>query len=336
MTRVAVLGDINIDVLMPVPAYPQPGGEAITQGLITSVGGSAANTAITLAKLGSAVRMIGRVGRDPWGEMALAALDACGVDAALVQRDGQAPTGMMFTPVTPDGERTMFGQRGANARTDPAEIGAGALAGARFLHLSGYALLEPPQRDAALTVVALAQKAGLPIGLDTAWLPAFRVPGQILQLLPHLAICVSGLEEATQLSGGGTAEAAAMRLVEAGAALVGLKMGRRGCLLADRSGITSVPPFQAESVDSTGAGDAFSAGLIYGFLKGLSLPAAGVLANALGSLAVGVWGAGISLPGREEAMQLLEGSMLAAEGEHKKWLEEARSSLENTWPLPSA
>lgn len=325
--KVAVLGDINIDVIMPIAAYPQPGGEAITDGLLTSVGGSAANTAITLAKLGIAVRMIGRVGRDPWGEMALEALGACGVDTALVQRDDRAPTGMMFTLVTPDGERTMFGQRGANARTNPAEIGMDALVGAEFLHLSGYALLESPQREAALRALALAQQNGIPIGLDTAWLPALRAPGQIRELLPYLAICVSGLEESTLLSGGGTAEAAAMRLVEAGAALVGLKRGGLGCLLADSSGIISIPPFQAEAVDTTGAGDAFSAGLIYGRLNGLSLPAAGVLANALGSLAVRSWGAGSALPGGEEAAQLLEASRLAAQGERKEWIEEALRAL---------
>jgi ribokinase len=328
MTGVVVVGDINIDVIMPIPAFPQSGGEAVTEGMITSVGGSAANTAITLAKSGIAVRMIGRVGRDLWGEMTLATLGACGVDTALVQRDDQAPTGMMFTPVTPDGERTMFGQRGANVRTEPAEIGEGALAGARFLHLSGYALLEPPQRDAALRTVALAEKAGIPIGLDTAWLPAFRAPGQILDLLPKLAICVLGVEEAALLSGGGTAEAAARRLVEAGADLVGLKMGHYGCLLADKSGIISIPPFHAEAVDSTGAGDAFSAGLICGHLKGLSLPAAGLLANALGSLAVRVWGAGNSLPGEKEVRTLLEERLLAEAGELREWIKEALCGLD--------
>jgi ribokinase len=234
---------------------------------------------------------------------------------------------MMFTPVTPDGERTMFGQRGANAHTDPAGIGEETLVGVQFLHLSGYALLESPQREAALGTVMLAENAGIPIGLDTAWLPAFTVPEQLRDMLPHLAVCVLGREEAALLSGKDTPEAAALWLVESGASVVGVKMSREGCLLADASGVTVIPAFPVQAVDSTGAGDAFSAGLIYGYLNRLSLPAAGLLANALGSLAVGVWGAGTALPGREQARQLLETSLKSADGVLKDWISEALYSV---------
>jgi ribokinase len=330
MIEVAVFGDINIDVLMSIPAFPEPGGEALTERLSTGVGGSAANTAIVLAKLGLYVRMIGRVGQDSWGDLALKALGESGVDTALVQRDDGVATGMMFTPVTPDGERTMFGQRGANARMDAEGIAQGTLAGIRFLHLSGYALLEAPQREAAQRAVELAENANAEIGLDTAWLPAFVVPEQIKALLPRLALCVLGREEAELLSGREEPSAAARELVNSGASAVGVKMGREGCLLADASGVTSLPPFPARAVDTTGAGDSFSAGLIYGHLKGLSLPAAGVLANALGSLAAQAWGAGQALPGRREATRCLEENSISVEGERRMWIEQARRVLNDS------
>jgi ribokinase len=163
--------------------------------------------------------------------------------------------------------------------------------------------------------------------MDTAWLPAFSAPEQIRSLLPHLSMCILGVEEAEALTGKNTPGAAALALVEAGSTLASLKLGQEGCLLADNSGVQVIPSFPARAVDSTGAGDAFSAGLIYGYLKGLSLPAAGVLANAMGSLAVGVWGAGTTLPGREEARQLLETTFAASDGTRKDWIGEALRSL---------
>jgi ribokinase len=135
MATVVVLGDINIDVLMPVPDYPQPGGETLSERVTSSLGGSAANAAIVLARLGAVPRLVARVGQDPWAEMALEALRQAGVEVGCVQRDAQALTGMMFTPVTPDGERTMFGQRGANPRLDPSLITADIFRGASWLHL---------------------------------------------------------------------------------------------------------------------------------------------------------------------------------------------------------
>ncbi|HJW89475.1 MAG TPA: carbohydrate kinase family protein, partial [Anaerolineales bacterium] len=94
MPQVVVLGDINIDVILPVSAYPQTGGEIVSQGGLTSLGGSAANTAVVLAKLGLATRLLGRVGQDAWGEIALGELRVAGVELDHVQRDAQAPTGM--------------------------------------------------------------------------------------------------------------------------------------------------------------------------------------------------------------------------------------------------
>ena len=317
MPQVVVLGDINIDVILPVSAYPQTGGEIVSQGGLTSLGGSAANTAVVLAKLGLATRLLGRVGQDAWGEIALGELRVAGVELDHVQRDAQAPTGMIFTPVTPDGERTMFGQRGANMSTDPAEMRPNLLAGAQLLHLSGYAFLAEPQRQAGIRAVELARRQGLALSLDTALLPALAVPEQIKALLPGLAICVLGLEEARALTGSQAPGECAQALLQAGVGQVGLKLGREGCLLAEAGGLWEIPAFPAQVVDTTGAGDAFSAGLIYARLHSLSPPAAGLLANALGGLAAHNLGAGLALPGKSEAMDFLQTSLPGADDEQE-------------------
>ncbi len=327
MSEVVVLGDINVDVLMPIPAYPKPGGDALTGQMTTRAGGSAANTAIQLAKLGVAASMVGRLGEDVWGDLALRALSESGVDISAVQRDSTASTGMFCIPITPDGERTMFGHRGANAKADPSAIKPDIFKGARFLHLSGYALLESPQRDAARRAIELAEASGAALSLDTGLLPALTITDEIRQLLPRLAICVLGIEEARALVEGETPIEASEALVKRGVKLVGLKLGAEGCLLAEASGIHLVPSFPAETVDTTGAGDAFSAGLLFGRLRGLSLPATGTLANALGSLATTVWGAGPALPGRAEVSRLLRAQVDDVGGERRRWVEEVVATI---------
>ncbi|MBI3241702.1 MAG: carbohydrate kinase family protein [Chloroflexi bacterium] len=327
MSEAIVLGDINVDVLMPISTYPRPGGDALSGQMTTQAGGSAANTAIALAKLGVAASMVGRLGEDVWGSLALRALTDSGVEVSAVQHDEAASTGLFFIPITPDGERTMFGHRGANVNTEPSAINPTIFKGARFLHLSGYALLEPPQREAALQAIELAGQHGLALSLDTGLLPALARTDEIGQLLPRLSICVLGVEEARALAVGDSPADLARALVARGVKLVGLKLGAEGCLLADSSGLFNVPSFSVKAVDTTGAGDAFSAGLIYGQLRGLSLPAAGTLANTLGSLAAATWGAGPALPGREAVRKRLAAEAATAEDERTRWIEEVLAKV---------
>lgn len=320
--EIVVLGDINIDVVLSVSDYPQPGSDALAARIATRAGGSAANTAIVLAKLGVAVKMIGRVGDDTWGDLTLRALAESGVDVSKVQRDTNLATGLFVIPVTPDGERTMLGYRGANARTDPSPIEPGLFTDVRCLHVSGYALLESPQREAAWRAIDLADRSGAAISLDAGLYPVTVLRDEVRAALPRLSIGVLGMDEARLLVDAETPEEAAAQLVVQGVQLVGLKLGARGCVLADGSRVCRLPAFAALTIDTTGAGDAFSAGLIWGRLRGLSLPAMGVLANALGGLATSVPGSGPALPGRAEAIALLRAEHERIQDERREWIDE--------------
>ena len=109
-----MFGDINVDVLMSISSYPQPGEDATAAKVVFRPGGSAANTALALTKLGVKTNMIGRTGDDTWADIALEPLAKAGVDIHYVRRDPEKPTGLIFIPVTGSGERTMFSYRGAN------------------------------------------------------------------------------------------------------------------------------------------------------------------------------------------------------------------------------
>jgi ribokinase len=284
MPQVVVLGDINLDVIARVSSYPAPGGDGLATRAVVRPGGSAANVAAGLARLGLKVALIGRVGQDPLGELALAALAEVGVDLSAIQRDPTTMTGLMFIPVTPDGERTMFGYRGANPHTELPATAPALFDGTRIFHLSGYALLEPPQSRAALQALTLARDAGAVLSLDPAHEGVTCCTDMIRSFLPDLGLLLLNEVEASRLSDQADPLDAARTLVADGVGLVAVKLGPTGCIVASAEGWARLPAFEIDAVDSTGAGDAFDAGFLYARLSGLAMTSAALLANAVGAV----------------------------------------------------
>lgn len=313
MPDVFVLGDANVDIVARFAEYPAKGQDALASWTVMHCGGSAANTAMALAQMGTSTSLVARVGADVWADRIRDCLEQAGVHCGGLQSDPVAMTGLMYIVVTPDGERTMLGHRGANVFADAKEIDEGELAAARLLHLSGYALLRDPQRSAALHALALARRHGLAVTLD----PGMAVPHQALEqvraLLPTVDILMPSLAEARQLTGQTDPHACARNLLRAGVRAVALKLGEEGCLLASGKDLLSVPGLPVETQDSTGAGDSYNAGLILGFLGGLGWPSAAVLGNALGAMAAARAGAGTMDLRPGDVVELLRGHQAALE-----------------------
>jgi ribokinase len=250
--------------------------------------------------------MIGRTGFDRWGEIARQSLYEFGVDTSAVSRDPDISTGLIFIPVMESGERTLFSYRGANASITVDHIKSSFIEPGQFLHLSGYTFLRSPQKEAAWRLVELARKSGARISLDSGIAPAEQAQPELLKLLPQLNILILGTPEAKILTGAGTQDEAVKELLESGVNMVGLKLGSRGCLIADMDRTIKIPYFPVKTIDTTGAGDAFSAGLIFSQLKLLDLPSAGIFANALGGLATTVLGGGGAFPDSSVVIKFLE------------------------------
>ncbi len=303
---VAVLGDINIDIMMVVPVYPPPGGDALVYENTLRTGGSVANTAIMLARMGISAEVYSRTGDDDWADIALNTLRGEGVGLAHVARDTRAGTGLIFIPVTPDGERTMFSYRGANVLLGPEEIHEADMAGLSALHFSGYSFLKSPQREAAWKAVEIAQRLGVPITLDLGVEPATALGADLPRLLCCLELIVLGDQEVEVITGTQDMQRGITLLLDAGVQTIGLKLGKNGCEVIQRGERARIPGLRVEVVDTTGAGDAFSAGMIYGGLTGLSLGARGMLANTFGALATTVWGGGAALPSLHQALRFLQ------------------------------
>jgi ribokinase len=312
MPYVIAIGDINLDIIATFSSYPEPGGDARAAGAEMHCGGSAANMAACLGRLGVEAGLVGRVGADPWGDHALASLRAAGVDLQAVQRDPSELTGMMYIVVTPGGERTMLGHRGANVYTNPEQVRAANIRVARWLHLSGYALLCEPQCSAARLALEQARRHGLRVSLDPGLRPCQEAEEGIQRLLAEVDWVVPNLREAQTLTGERQPEACAARLRELGAGAIAIKLGSKGCLLAVEGTLRRLPAFAVAARDSTGAGDAFAAGLVGGLVGGLSWQAAAVLANALGALVATRTGGGSAAPTRPEVQAFLQAQQRGA------------------------
>ena len=346
MPQVVTIGDINIDVIAHVPGYPQKGGEGLAEQGHIYCGGSAANTAIVLGRFGVDVGMIGRVGEDVLALLALAGLAEAGVGGRCIQRDPQTMTGIMLIAVTPDGDRTMFGCRGANVRTDPNLLDESYITQARIFHLSGYSLLQVPQRDAALRALEVARQAGLTVTADLGLEAVMRVTDRVKAILPQVDILFPNQAEAEYLTGRQDIEEAIKCLLDYGVGVVALKLGKRGCAIGSaewrpdgslrlgsvqatgsprrpvEGGMFTVPGFAVPTVDTTGAGDSFDAGLILGRLEGWGWRESALLADALGALTASVEGAGTSLAERGEVRAFLGAHL--AQPAWQDWQQELR------------
>jgi len=308
MPDIIVMGDINIDITFSIPAYPVPGSEAMATAVKMHTGGSAVNTAIALARMDMDVGFIGRVGQDPFAQRVVADLQNVGVDCSQMQVDPKVSTGLILIAVSADGERTMFGARGANSFTEANVIDAQYFANCRWVHLSSYSFLAHAQYETILTALDLAENSPYTrVSLDIGTEPALRARSQILQLLPRLDVILPNEQEIALLGEGQPLNESLDHLLNGrGANAVVTKRGRRGCLLAIGNKRVDLPAFNIMPKDSTGAGDSFNAGVVLGRLVGLSWEASAALGNAMGGMATMYEGAGANSISRNDIAKLIE------------------------------
>ena len=302
--KVLLFGDLNVDNILTIPEIPTQGHDAYATRVETHLGGAVCNSAIILEKMGQSTRMLGAVGEDQWKGFILQELQRAGAETHYIVTKTTAGSGLIFIGVTPNGERTMFSYRGANTLLEPQDITEKLLENVALVELSGYVFVESPQRLAAFRLMEMASERGIPISLDTGLDPLIRQPEAARQSLQKLAVCITGEEEAQLLTGREGLHDQAGALLDHGVKLVAIKLGGRGAYLAWPHGELLLPAYRVEVKDTTGAGDAFSAGLIYGWMRGYSPCASGALANALGGLSTTYYGS--AWIGRDEVLPFLK------------------------------
>jgi sugar/nucleoside kinase (ribokinase family) len=254
---IVVVGDAGLDVLAR-PGGPIAAGSDTRADVRTTLGGAGANTSAWLARLGAAPTLVGRVGDDPAGRQVEAELTAAGVRCALTV-DPREHTCCVVVLVE-GGQRTMLSDRGAGRRLVPTDLPS--LTGARHLHVSGYVLLDESSRAAGTAMLAAARAAGLTTSVD----PQAGAPLTDIGLVRGVDLLLPNTAELAALTGSADPDSARALLGDVGAVVV--TRGAAGASWIDGDGVVDVPADQVECVDSTGAGDAFNAGLLAARLTG--------------------------------------------------------------------
>lgn len=315
MATYCVVGSLNMDMVTRVERFPLPGESLRGSSFSIFPGGKGANQAVALARLGARVEMVGALGDDVLGARYAKLLGEAGVGAAGVGVIAGVSTGSASIEVAASGENKIIVVAGANEGVTLGFLGTkkDLIEGADLLLLQ----LEVPIESVVLAA-RLARAAGREVILDPA--PARDIPAE---LYPLVSVITPNETEAAILTGCDTKDEAGIAragvvLLERGARFAVIKAGGRGAYLVDRTGITRVPGYPVEVVDTVAAGDSFNAGLAFalgefgggkagGGLSRESLLAAIPFANAVGGLSTTREGAQSAMPSRAEAEALIAG-----------------------------
>ena len=303
MPKIAVVGSINLDLVVPVPHHPVPGETVLGGELAEHPGGKGANQAVAAARLGAQVAMVGRVGDDEAGSVLRAALQREGVDVRWVLAEQGFRTGRALIAVDrASGENSIIVSPGANTALAPEHCAASGM----VLRDADVTLLQ--QEIPAATVEAAARLAGGTVLLNPAPARSTLTRESLRDLLDMVDILVPNRAELAAMVGHDLhdlhAVADAARTLRGPSAVV-VTLGADGALLCEEGAVLLVPALAVTPVDTTAAGDAYCGALACAVAEGLPLHEAVRNANATAALATTRPGAQPSLPTRAEVEKLL-------------------------------
>lgn len=299
MARIAVVGSLNMDLVVRAPRLPSV-GETVPGGTFaTFAGGKGANQAVGAARLGAAVAMVGCVGEDAFGRVLRDGLARERIDASAVRPDVGAATGVALITVDSVGQNTIVVASGANAALTREDVDAarGVIVQSAVVLLQ----LEVPL-DVVYYAAQIAHAAGCQVILDPAPAPPQPLPDDLYRLVSVIhpndveARALTGIAIATEAD----ARRAAEVLLARGCQAAVIKLGARGAYLAAGARREAVPAIRVTPVDTTAAGDAFAAGLAVALAEQAPLEAAVQFATLVGALKVTRMGAQPSMPTREQ------------------------------------
>jgi sugar/nucleoside kinase (ribokinase family) len=280
--KILVIGDINIDFAIHSDSYPAEGGEAHAEEADFRLGGSGCITAINLQLFGHQTVLAANMGADVFSQFAGEHINSSGLDTTLIRNLSDEQTGFFMILVTPGGQRTMFGNRGANAVPLDKDKVLSRLNEFSHLHVSGYSLLGKDQFEVVSEVMARAKSFGITVSLDPGVCTSEKVAGRVLGLLKYVDYFLPSQDELVSLVRDMKFEQKIETLLELGCKAVVLKQGKAGGTYFE-AGFTAEVLAEKDQekkiVDTTGAGDCFNAGFLSGILDGNTPEEAICLAN---------------------------------------------------------
>ena len=319
MPDVIACGEMLIDFVSTVPGVTLMEAPAFEK----APGGAPANVAVGLAKLGLSTGFMGKVGNDEFGRFLQDVLESHGVDTSRMLLSDEARTALAFVSLGPDGEREFMFYRhpSADMLFAPYEVHVPYVARAHLLHFGSVTLAAEPSATATLHAAKVASENGLFVSYDpnlrlNLWPSEEAAREGMLRGWAYANLIKVSEEEITFLTGIDDLEQAALSLWHDNLKLLAVTQGSQGATVFTSSIAGYIPGFEVETVDTTGAGDAFMAGLLYSLYPHLGplmmgqvpdevLAQAAQLANAAGALATTKRGAIPALPTLDEVQRLL-------------------------------
>ncbi|MEI8043211.1 MAG: ribokinase [Verrucomicrobiota bacterium] len=300
---IVVVGSSNTDMIIQLDRIPKPGETILGGRFTTAAGGKGANQAVGAARAGGRVTFVARVGRDIFGDQALAGFQKDRICIDYVARDRKVPSGVALIFLAKDGENSIAVAGGANGQLSPADVRKARTVLSKAAVMVLQLEIPLPTVEAA---AELASKLGVRVILNPA--PARKLPKSLMR---QVSILTPNETEAELLTGVKVTDEASMQraadtLLACGVETVILTLGAHGAFVAGPGARQWVRGFKVKPVDTTAAGDIFNGALAVALAEGKPLLDAVRLANAAAAISVTRLGAQPSAPPRREIEKLLK------------------------------
>ncbi len=309
MFDVACVGVLVADtVVQTVERMPGTGKLAVYDNISLYSGGCASNAAIDLAKLGAKAAIVGMVGQDGFGSFLKAELIKFGVDTKGLSESDAACTSASVVLIDGNGERSFIHAYGTNGVFRERDVDYSVIDASGIVFVAGCMLMPSFDGDDCAAVLRYAKAHGKITALDTAWDDKERWMKTLAPCMPYIDYFMPSINEAQRLSGGETPEECAKVFFDMGVGTVVIKLGGEGCYLQKRpddEGIYLKTYEKFKAVDTTGAGDSFCAGFLYGLSHGMDAGECCRLGNAVGTHCVMASGSSTGIRSYEETVRFM-------------------------------
>lgn len=309
--EIMCFGDCNIDIVIPITEIPVKGGCSYSSKMSMNIGGTMINTAFALSVLGLKVSVISKIGNDMFGDKVLDFLKEEGIGTDNIIRSSY-PTGVAIALVEDDSEKRWIAIRknAADRHISTSEIAE--IPVPKKLFITGVTLAEGHEsRESAIQMTKKVKNDGGMVFLDPniripAWELSSDIRDAFYSILPYVDVLMSNEIETIMLGSDEEPEKAAKNLLTRGVGTVWVKLGDKGCLYATINDTMAFDPVKVKAVDTCGAGDAFNAAIIYGYVNSWLTDQIGRFANRFAAYTVGKQGSTSSLPGKHEIKAMLK------------------------------
>ncbi len=299
-----VIGELNADIILKgIPELVELGKEKIATDMLLTMGSASAIFASNLSKLGLQVGFIGKIGNDHFGEVVLSGLEKANVNLEGIIRDNKSSTGITIAMTFPS-DYAMVTYMGAMESFNVSDINYEYLSEARHIHFASY-YLQPGMRSGCKEMFMKAKEFGLITSFDPGWDPSERWEDDILEVLPYVDYFLPNENEAILISKKRSVEEALEYLSIHGNNII-IKKGRDGISAHINRNKYDKKVYKIVPIDTSGAGDSFNAGFIYGLLNEKSIEECLDYGMASGALACTKMGGSDSAPNINELLEFIK------------------------------